>query len=74
MSEMRIIEKKLYKIKRFYGKTEFVEADNIDDVARYVGESDKAGHKVSSVTEINPDGTHPRIAISKLQAYKDAVK
>lgn len=71
---MRIIEKQLYKINRYYGRSEFVEANNLDEVAKYVGESDKAGQTVMSVTEINLDGTHPRIAISKLKAYKDAVK
>ena len=71
---MRIIEKQLYKINRYYGRSEFVEADNIDEVAKYVGENDKRGHTVMSVTEINLNGTHPRVAISKLKAYKDAVK
>ena len=71
---MRVIEKQLYKITRYYGKSEFIEASNIDEVARYVGESDKMGHTVMSVTEINLDGTHPRVAITKLKAYKDAVK
>ena len=71
---MRIIDKQLYKIKRYYGKSEFIEADSLDEVARYVGESDKAGHTVMSVTEINLDGTHPRVAITKMKAYKDAVK
>ncbi len=71
---MRIVEKQLYKINRYYGKSEFVEAESIDDVAKYVGESDKAGHTVMSVTEINLDGTHPRVAITKLKAYKDAIK
>ena len=36
--------------------------------------SDKAGNTVSSVTEINLDGSHPRVAITKLKAYKDAIK
>lgn len=71
---MRVIEKQLYKINRYYGASEFIEADSIDEVARYVGESDKAGHTVMSVTEVNLDGTHPRVAITKLKAYKDAVK
>lgn len=71
---MRVIEKKLYKINRFYGRSEFVEADNIDELARYVAESDKQGYIVSSVTEINLDGSHPRVAITRLKAYKDALK
>lgn len=71
---MRVVEKQLYKINRYYGKSEFVEAENVDEVARYVAESDKAGHIVMSVTEINLDGTHPRVAITKLKAYKDAKK
>ena len=71
---MRTIEKQLYKINRYYGRSEFIEADNIDEIAKYVGESDKAGNTVMSVTEINLDGTHPRVAITKLKAYKDAVK
>ena len=71
---MRLIEKQLYKIRKYYGRTEFIEADNIDEIAKYVGESDKAGNIVTSVTEINPDGTHPRVAVSKLKAYKEAVK
>ncbi len=71
---MRAIENQLYKINRYYGKSEFIEAANIDEVARYVGESDKAGNTVMSVTEINIDGTHPRVAITKLKAYKDAVR
>ena len=71
---MRVIEKQLYKINRYYGKTEFIEASNLDEVARYVGESDRMGNTVMSVTEINLDGTHPRVAITKLKAYKDAVK
>ena len=71
---MRIIEKQLYKINRHYGRSEFIEADNLDDVARYVGESDKKGNTVMSVTEINIDGSHPRVAITKTKAYKDALK
>ena len=71
---MRVIEKQLYKINRHYGQSEFIEADNIDEVARYVAESDKKGITVSSVTQINLDGTHPRVAITKLEAYKEAVK
>ena len=71
---MRVIEKKLYKINRFYGRSEFVEADNIDELARYVAESDKQGYIVSSVTAINLDGSHPRVAITRLKAYKDALK
>ena len=71
---MEIIEKQLYKITRYYGKSEFIEAESIDEIAKYVGESNRAGQTVSSVTEINLDGTHPRVAITKLQAYKDAVK
>ena len=71
---MHIVQKQLYKIKRFYGKTEFVEAKNIDEIAKYVGYSDRAGQTVSSVTEVNLDGTHPRVAVTKLKAYKDAVK
>ncbi len=63
-----------YKINRYYGKSEFIEASGIDEVARYVGESDRAGHAVMSVSEINLDGTHPRVAVTKLKAYKDAVK
>ena len=71
---MRVIEKQLYKINRYYGKTEFIEASNLDEVARYVGESDRMGNTVMSVTEINIDGTHPRVTIKKTKAYKDAVK
>lgn len=71
---MHIVEKQLYKITRYYGKSEFIEAESIDEIAKYVGESDRAGQTVSSVKEINLDGTHPRVAISKLKAYKDAVK
>lgn len=71
---MKIIEKQLYKINRYYGKSEFIEAENIDEIAKYVGESDRTGNTVMSVTEINLDGTHPRIAITKRKAYKDAVK
>lgn len=51
-----------------------MEADNIDELARYVAESDKQGYIVSSVTEINLDGSHPRVAITRLKAYKDALK
>lgn len=53
---MRNIEKQLYKITRYYGRSEFIEADSVDEVAKYVAESDKAGNTVSSVyeaTEIN---------------------
>ena len=71
---MRIIEKQLYKITRYYGRSEFIEADSIDEVAKYVGESNKAGQTVMSVTEINLDGSHPRVAITKLTAYKDVFK
>lgn len=71
---MRVIEQQLYKIKHHYGSDEFVEADNVDEVARYVGELNKAGNTVMSVTEINIDGTHPRVVINKLKAYKDSVK
>lgn len=71
---MRIIEKQLYKINRYYGRSEFVEADSLDEVAKYVGKSDKAGNTVMSVTEINLDGTHPRVAITRLRAYKEVVK
>lgn len=70
---MRIIEKQLYKINKIGGSV-FVEADNLDEVARYVGECDKKGYSVLSVTEINLDGTHPRVAVCKMKAYKDAVK
>ena len=70
---MRIIEKQLYKINRYYGRSEYVEADNIDEIAKYVGESDKAGNTVMSVTEINLDGTHPRVSITKRKAYRDIV-
>lgn len=71
---MRVIESQLYKINRYYGKSEFIEASTIDEVARYVAESDKKGHTVMSVSEINLDGSHPRVAISKLKAYKDVLK
>lgn len=71
---MRQIEMQLYKINRYYGRSEFIEAENIDEVARYVAESDKAGNTVMSVTEINLDGTHPRVAITKLKAYKEVIK
>ena len=71
---MRQIEMQLYKINRYYGRSEFIEAENIDEVARYVAESDKAGNIVMSVTEINLDGTHPRVAITKLKAYKEVIK
>ena len=71
---MRVIENQLYRINRYYGKNEFIEAANIDEVAKYVGESDKTGNTVMSVTEINIDGTHPRVTIKKTKAYKDAVK
>lgn len=71
---MRVIEKQLYKINRYYGASEFIEASNIDEVAKYVGESNKKGNMVMSVTEINLDGSHPRVAVAKLKAYKDAVK
>ena len=71
---MRVIDKQLYKINRYYGRSEFIEASNIDEVAKYVGESDKKGNTVMSVTEINLDGSHPRVAVVKLKAYKDAVK
>ena len=71
---MRVIKGQLYKISRYYGRCEFVEAENIQEVARYVGESDKAGNTVASVNEINLDGSHPRVAIAKLKAYKEALK
>jgi len=71
---MRVIEKQLYKINRHYGRSEFVEVNNLDELARYVAESDKQGYTVSSVTEINLDGSHPRVAITRLKAYKDASK
>lgn len=71
---MRSIEKQLYKITRYHGRSEFIEADSVDEVAKYVAESDKAGNTVSSVTEINLDGSHPKVAITKLKAYKDAIK
>ena len=72
--KVRKIEKRLYKLNRHYGESEFIEAESIDDVARYVGEADKSGNIVMSVTEIRLDGTHPRVAITKLKAYKEAVK
>lgn len=72
--DMRIVEKQLYKITRHYGRSEFIEADNIDEVAKYVGESNRNGQTVMSVLEINLDGTHPRVAITKTKAYKEAVK
>ena len=71
---MRIIEKQLYKITRYYGRSEFIEADSLEEVARYVGESNRIGNTVMSVTEINLDGTHPRVAVTKMEAYKEAVK
>ena len=40
---MHIVEKQLYKITRRYGKSEFIEAESIDAIAKYVGESDRAG-------------------------------
>ena len=70
---MRIIEKQLYKITRYYGRSEFVESDDIKEVAEYVGKCDKSGNIVKSVTEINIDGSHPRVAVCKLKEYKDAV-
>jgi len=71
---MRSIEKQLYKVTRYYGRSEFIEADSVDEVAKYVAESNKAGNTVSSVTEINLDGSHPKVTITKLKAYKDAIK
>lgn len=71
---MKVIKGQLYKINRYYGRSEFIEADSIDEVAKYVGESDKAGNIVMSVTEVNLDGSHPRVAITKLKAYKEAIK
>lgn len=71
---MRVIEKQLYKITRYYGRSEFIEADSLEEVARYVGESNRTGNTVMSVTEINLDGTHPRVAVTKMEAYKEAVK
>lgn len=41
---MHIVENQLYKITRHYGKSEFIEAESIDEIAKYVGESDRAGH------------------------------
>ncbi len=70
----RKVEKRLFKINRYYATSEFVEAASIDEVARYVAESDKKGQTVMSVTEINLDGTHPRVAINKLKAYKKQKK
>ena len=71
---MRVIEKQLYKITRYYGRSEFIEADSLEEVARYVGESNRTGNTVMSVREINLDGTHPRVAVTKMEAYKEAVK
>lgn len=71
---MRVIEKQLYKITRYYGRSEFIEADSLEEVARYVGELNRTGNTVMSVTEINLDGTHPRVAVTKMEAYKEAVK
>ena len=70
---MHIVEKQLYKVTRHYGSSEFIEG-SLDEIAKYVGESDRAGNTVMSVTEINVDGTHPRVAVTKLKAYKDAIK
>ena len=71
---MNIIENQLYKITYYYERSEFVEAEKVEEIARYVGQRVRAGKSVSSVTEINLDGTHPRVAISKMKAYKEAVK
>ena len=65
------IEKQLYKISRRYSSSEFVVADSLDDLARYVAQMDKKGATAMSVTEINLDGTHPRVAITSLKAYKN---
>jgi len=71
---MRIIKGKIYKVNRLYRGSEFVEADNVDDIARYVAGIVKKGCPVTQVTEIRPDGTHPRVAILKSKAFKDAIK
>ena len=34
---MRVIEYQLYNINWYYGKSEFVEEDSIDEVAKYEG-------------------------------------
>lgn len=70
---VRVIERQLYKINH-YSSSEFVEADSLDDLARYVARKDAEGQTCGTVTEINLDGSHPRVAVVGLAAYQKEMK
>ena len=70
----KVIKKQLYKLTRDYGMGEFIEADGIDDLALYVANALKNGEIIRTIAEVNLDGSHPRIAINKYEAFKNAMR
>ena len=73
LMEIKGIEK-LYRIKRLTGSCYYVVTDSIEALAKYCVAKEKSGYLISSITEIQPNGSTPRVAIRSLPEYKKAQK
>lgn len=65
---------KLYRIKRTNGSSIYVVTDNIKELARYCVTKEKGGYIISGISEIQIDGSTPRVAIRSTPEYKAAKK
>ncbi len=71
---VRRIEERLYCVTNYMGTKWFIEAKNEEELAVFVAEQESKGWSVSSVKEICPDGSTPRVAIKSSKAYKQKFK
>ena len=73
LREIRNFEK-LYRITRQSGSRHYVVTDSIEALARYVVLKEKQGYLISSIAEMQTDGSTPRISIRSTPEYKKAKK
>lgn len=61
---------RIFKIKSYDGYIEFVECESLKDLHTYIALECIFKFPLSSITEIRPDGTTPRIQRLSLKQYK----
>lgn len=71
---MKEINNQIYKVVIYCGGIHFIECENISELYTYVAKNESKGYVVTSVNEINKDGSTPRLAVKTNKEYKQILK
>lgn len=72
---VNVIKNQVYRIRIYYGASQLVETDSVEELARHCAYLEYLGANISSVTEVYPNAVNtPKVAIHSMPAYKAELK